>query len=154
MTRGESKQLGRYDLKYDSFEIVDQPNHRIWEARLTVTDPTGSQSDLRPQRRIYTKTNQRTSEIGVRSTLRDDVFIILANLTEGGETVHLKAMVKPLLIWIWIGSTATVVGCLICLLPVRRKLPTGAPPAENDAEAEEQHDSLAPDDLEVQEVTR
>ncbi len=96
-------------------------NYTAIEARVSVLDSGGHASLLLPQKRFYDKQlaegeKQGNTEIAIRSTLRDDVYLILAGWDEEKNTT-IEAIVNPLLIWIWIGGGLLAVGSLICLLP-------------------------------------
>jgi cytochrome c-type biogenesis protein CcmF len=92
-------------------------NYAAIQARVFVLDDRGQASVLRPQIRFYDKQpKDRSTEVAIRSRLRDDVYLILAG-EDKDRSVAIQAIVSPLLIWIWIGGGVMAVGGLICLLP-------------------------------------
>ena len=122
MRRGQVANLGRYQLIFDTFTNVKKVNYKAIEARLTLVDPDGTETVLRPQVRRYNKfPEQNNSEIAIRTNLREDVYLALKKWMPGGHAIVLQAFVNPLVMWIWIGGIAMTVGPLICLLPRRSK---------------------------------
>ena len=96
-------------------------NYFATEARVSVLDGGRQAKVLRPQIRYYDKQpKQRSTEIAIWSTLRDDVYLILHG-EDKDKNVTIEAIVNPLLIWIWIGGGLLAVGTLICLLPRAKK---------------------------------
>jgi cytochrome c-type biogenesis protein CcmF len=92
-------------------------NYAAIEARVSVIEEGKQASVLRPQIRYYDKQpKERSTEVAIRSRLRDDVYLILSG-EDKDKNVVIEAIVNPLLIWIWIGGGLLAVGSLICLLP-------------------------------------
>jgi cytochrome c-type biogenesis protein CcmF len=57
--------------------------------------------------------------VGVLSSLREDLYLILVNYTKEGAA--LKALVNPLMMWMWIGSYLMALGVIIVMWPDRRE---------------------------------
>ena len=62
------------------------------------------------------------TEVAIRSTLLEDLYVILIGWDEDGTTAF-KVLVNPLVNWIWIGGVVFVLGGLIAFWPDRRRLP-------------------------------
>lgn len=52
-----------------------------------------------------------------RSTLRDDLYVILAGWEGAGETATFKAYINPLVNWLWIGAFVFILGVLVAAWP-------------------------------------
>jgi len=52
-----------------------------------------------------------------RSTLADDLYVILAGLDGRGETATFKAYINPLVNWLWIGGFVFILGTLVAAWP-------------------------------------
>lgn len=75
-----------------------------------------------------------------RSTLADDLYVILAGWEGSGETATFKAYINPLVNWLWIGGIVFVLGTLVAAWPTslesservasRAKVPATAAPAK------------------------
>ena len=58
-----------------------------------------------PQRNVYHKNpDAPTSEVGLRMTLVEDVYVLLNGWEEGGNTATFTIYINPLTIWIWLGA--------------------------------------------------
>ncbi len=67
-----------------------------------------------------------TTEVGIRSTLKQDVYIVLAGIS-AGETAELRISYNPLVAWVWIGGGLMAIGGLIVMWPAaeRRRMASG-----------------------------
>lgn len=124
---GESLVIGRYTLRFDDVRQVRGPDYAAVQATITLREPNGAPGRvLQPERRFSDLDRQATSEVAIRSTLRDDLYITLAGWEPGGTRVAIQARVLPLTIWIWIGAATAFAGTGLCLLrrlDARRRLP-------------------------------
>ena len=57
--------------------------------------------------------DQPITEAAIRTTLRDDLYILLAGWDGSGDSVTLKVFVNPLVAWIWIGGLGILLGTVI-----------------------------------------
>jgi cytochrome c-type biogenesis protein CcmF len=73
---------------------------------------------LYPEKRLYFAQNQPTTEVALRTSLFDDLYVILAGFDPSG-VVTFKVFVNPLLLWLWIGGFVIVLGTIIALWPER-----------------------------------
>ena len=74
---------------------------------------------MTPQRNIHnTHEDQPMTEVAIRSTIREDLYIILAGLGEDG-TANFRVIVNPLMMWMWIGSVVLTLGTVIAFWPER-----------------------------------
>ncbi|MBI3957853.1 MAG: heme lyase CcmF/NrfE family subunit [Chloroflexi bacterium] len=135
---GTKVELGGYELTYVGLETNQASNRTEYGARLIIHDSDGKMvGSLLPQRNIYTKTpDMPTSEVGLRMTLLEDVYVVLNGWESGGSTATFSVFVNPLTVWMWIGGLILVLGTLIASWPhpVRRttNVPAGATVAAGD----------------------
>ncbi len=117
--QGQSISLGGYTLRYDAVRMVRGANYAALEADIALISPDGSTRTLRPQKRIYHKhPDKPNSEVDVRSTPKDDVYVSLLGWDPNTRQIGIHAMVHPLVIWIWLGSALLMLAALGCLLVV------------------------------------
>jgi len=76
---------------------------------------------LYPEKRVYRASEQATSEIAIRSTLKEDLYVVFAGLSEDEKAV-IQVYLNPLVSWLWIGGLVIGLGTIICILP---ESPTG-----------------------------
>ena len=84
--------------------------------------------DSRPLGRLKTEKRQHmdalgrptfepSTEVGIISGLRADVYIVLGGLVNGTEQAVFRFTINPLVWWVWFGGGVLVVGGLIVLWP-------------------------------------
>ncbi|MBI4295672.1 MAG: hypothetical protein HY667_01000, partial [Chloroflexi bacterium] len=76
-----------------------------------------------PEKYFHKFYQQPVTEVAIRSTLAQDLYIIPVDWEEGGTTVF-KFIINPLVSWIWIGGAVMVFGGTIAFWPDRRRKPT------------------------------
>ena len=87
-----------------------------------VTDAHGGSATVRPELRTYAKWQQQTnSEVAIRSTLPEDLYLVLTQWQGRAGQASVKAFINPLVVWIWIGGVVLCVGSLLCLAPLPRR---------------------------------
>ena len=73
-----------------------------------------------PASDYYYASQQSVTIPGVRSTLADDVYIILVDWEPiTSDSATFKIFRNPLINWLWIGSVVLVLGTLLALWPAR-----------------------------------
>lgn len=121
---GQSMELRDYSLRFDGLKqyTTDAKNATI--ANLTLFE-NGKQVDtIAPEKNIYKyegnrEINQET-EVALRSTFKDDLYIILSGFNEDGSAT-IRVMINPLVNWIWAGGLVLVLGAIVTMWPSRRK---------------------------------
>jgi cytochrome c-type biogenesis protein CcmF len=54
--------------------------------------------------------------------LLEDLYVILSYWEQEGQLVSLKAVVNPLIVWMWIGGGVLVLGTLVAVWPVPHRM--------------------------------
>jgi cytochrome c-type biogenesis protein CcmF len=134
-----------YTLTYEGLSVsVGRGQRNLqWQAIALVSvakngKPVGS---LTSEKRQYVTSEQLMTEVGIRPTPLEDLYIILAavddldaavNNDPKAQGVDLQVLVKPLVNWIWYGGLILAVGSLIGLWPSteRRRAEDEAPSEE------------------------
>ena len=131
---GESLTVKNYTLVYRGLGQRVTPNHQEIYAKLDLYQNGKYIGMLAPQRNIYFKApEQPTSEVGIRTGLREDVYAVLAGWENNGARASFKVYINPLMIWLWIGGLTLILGTVIAIwphhrepMPVTARVPTGA----------------------------
>ena len=99
-----------------------QENDWRWTALLTVHRDDKRLGVLRPERRFYPVMDEASTEVGIRSTAFEDLYVIPreVDLESGAELATFEFKVLPLVPWIWYGGMIVAAGTLIGLWPVGR----------------------------------
>lgn len=120
LKRGESATLAGYELIYTGLESNRAANRMEIGTRIMIFDAeSGKQlGSVVPQRNIYDKTpDMPTSEVGLRMSPLEDVYVVLNGWDEQGESATFTIFINPLTIWMWIGGLVIVLGVLLAIWP-------------------------------------
>jgi cytochrome c-type biogenesis protein CcmF len=123
LKQGESVSLGGYTVTFQSlaeFDVNDGRN--VARAVIDVSKDGKYLGQLYPRRDYYYDSQQPMTIPGVRSTLEDDLYIILVNweqISSRGATF--KIFHNPLINWLWIGGIVLIFGSFIAAWPDREK---------------------------------
>jgi cytochrome c-type biogenesis protein CcmF len=62
-------------------------------------------------------TFEPSTEVGIRSTLQEDLYIVFAGSVEGTEEAVYRFNINPLVWWVWFGGLVLTLGGLVTLWP-------------------------------------
>jgi len=115
---GASAAVGTFTLQYAQMTSVLQPTYEGVLATVEVSRHGRWLTTLYPEKRFYFAQNQPTTEVALRTSLFDDLYVILAGFEPSGVATF-KVFVNPLVLWLWIGGLVIVTGTIIALWPER-----------------------------------
>ncbi|MDH4207887.1 MAG: heme lyase CcmF/NrfE family subunit [Anaerolineae bacterium] len=121
LERGRSETVGEYTLRYDDFSFGTVGARDITTATIAVLQQGNPVAVLRPEKHFYQTSQQPVSEVAIRSTLWEDLYLALIGWEGSGQTVTLQVVVSPLVVWIWIGGIVLLVGGIVALRPTGRR---------------------------------
>ena len=114
---GDEMQVGRYTLRYDRID-TQEDGHLSRLAAVLPVFVGGKQIDtLRPEKRFYKKPKQPTTEVANRSTLREDLYVVLGSYDPKTQLATIQAYVNPLVVWIWLGGLILAIGTAVAVWP-------------------------------------
>ena len=116
---GESFDIKQYRLRYDGLSEYPTANRQKVVATLTLFNDQHPVGVLSPEKSLYRGQEQPTTEVAIRTTLKEDLYVILAGYDDNSATF--KILVNPLVIWLWIGGCVMAFGAVIIMLPDRRR---------------------------------
>jgi len=117
MKAGDEMRVGRYTLRYDRIESQED-GHVARTAAVLPVFVDGRQIDtLMPEKRFYKKPKQPTTEVANRSTLREDLYVVLGSYDPQTQLVTIQAYVNPLVVWIWLGGLILALGTAVAVWP-------------------------------------
>jgi len=76
---------------------------------------------IEPRMNYYPTSDQPVPTPQVRSTIGGDLYLTLMAFDPNGAHATIRAIVQPLVSWIWFGGGVIVLGALIGMLPARRR---------------------------------
>jgi cytochrome c-type biogenesis protein CcmF len=119
VSKGEEFAIGSYRLVYeDSRNSEDEHVARLM-ATLRVFEDGKEIALLEPEKRFYKRPEQPATEVAFRSTMRDDLYVILGTMDKDGKATF-QAYVNPLVWWLWFGGFVLVLGTGVAAFPARR----------------------------------
>lgn len=127
LSPGESITIHDYGLRYEDYSIeVLNPNPVTYQSRIRYSTTLGVYRGNSKVSTLVAEKNYHwaldrpwVTEVAIRSNLKEDLYVILASLEEGG-LAGFQVVVNPLVIWIWIGGGMILVGTLMAAWPQRR----------------------------------
>jgi cytochrome c-type biogenesis protein CcmF len=78
------------------------------------------------------KSFEPSTEVGIRSDLREDVYVVYAGSIAGTEQANFAITINPLVWWVWAGGVILVLGGLLTMWPGGR---VAAPALRKDVQA-------------------
>ncbi len=115
---GQSIQLDGYTIRYDSLAQFRSDDNR-WVTRAVMSIYQGDKfvAELHPRYDMY-PSGQPMTIPGVRSTMFDDLYIVLVNW-EGvsPDETPFKVYHNPFVNWLWLGAWIFILGTLIAAWP-------------------------------------
>jgi len=119
---GEAIQISGYSIRFDSLAKIPYKDGRI--ATRAVTSVFWGDKflgKLHPRYDYYVSNGQSMTVAGVRSTLADDLYVVLVNWEKvSSSQAPFKVYHNPLINWLWIGSLVFIFGFLVAAWPDRK----------------------------------
>lgn len=130
-----------YELTYEGLSISAGRGQRNltwqWIALISVKKNGIPVGNLTTEQRQYVTQDRPMTEVGIRSSFVEDLYLILAAIDDlngalsedaADQGIDLQVLVKPLIGWIWWGTMILSVGSLLALWPSveRRRAPQEA----------------------------
>jgi cytochrome c-type biogenesis protein CcmF len=120
---GESLQVDNYTVRYDSLARFPYDDGR-WVTRAVVSVFRDGEyvGELYPRFDIYPDGQPMTLP-RIRSTLADDLYVVLVNWENvSAQVAPFKVYHNPLVNWVWIGSFVFILGTLVAAWPERENV--------------------------------
>ena len=124
---GESAELkGRdghvYTFTHLGISQYNALNRQVTAALIDVRRDGKAIGRLRTEKRQHVnalgdRTFEPSTEVGIMSGLRVDLYVVLAGLVNGSEQAVFRFTINPLVWWVWFGGFVLVIGGLIVLWP-------------------------------------
>ena len=132
-----------YELTYEGLSVSSGRGQRNlswqWIALVSVKKNGKPVGNLTSEKRQYVTADQLMTEVGIRSSFEEDLYLILSAIDDlegalslsddpADQGVDLQVLVKPLIGWIWWGTLILAGGSLLALWPSveRRRAPQEA----------------------------
>jgi cytochrome c-type biogenesis protein CcmF len=124
LTVGESVEVGRYVLTFRDLASEITRTRMSVVATFGVARQGGRDlGSLTTERSLDVNQEDPRTAVGIRSLVREDVYVILQEIDVDTETASVIIHLHPGVLWLWLGSGLLVLGGLLALLPRRRQEP-------------------------------
>jgi cytochrome c-type biogenesis protein CcmF len=117
MRAGESIEVGGFNLTYKGIRNTDTPHMASMLAEIEVARGGRVIATMFPEKRIYKRQQQPTTEVALRTTWREDLYLVLGSYDDPSGQMTLQVFVNPLVVWIWLGGIMMVLGTVIVMMP-------------------------------------
>jgi cytochrome c-type biogenesis protein CcmF len=111
---GQRMQVGEYTLVYDALERGRSAEKEINAVELDVMRGGDRIATLRPELNFHIAQRQRQSEVAIRTTPVEDLYVVVTTLDSDGSAA-LRAFVNPLTWWIWAGAAVMLSGMAVVM---------------------------------------
>ena len=130
---GERFNVGRFSLELTEFHEAQFSNYSAVQSHVTVRSIKDDSilQVMAPELRFYPKNKETTTEVALRMSQREDLYLILAGIDDTGTRASLKVFINPLQVWLWYGAIIMVLGGVVVAIPVAK---TSAVKSVNGAE--------------------
>ncbi|MBI3769602.1 MAG: heme lyase CcmF/NrfE family subunit [Deltaproteobacteria bacterium] len=117
MRSGESIEVGGYTLTYKGLRHTDTPHVASMLAEMEVARGDRVIATMFPEKRFYKRQQQPTTEVALRMTWREDLYLVLGSYDDQSGLMTLQVFINPLVVWIWLGGILMVLGTVIVVMP-------------------------------------
>ncbi len=120
LSKNETVEVGKYTIAFNGLQRYENDSKNATAAYLTIYKGSNPVGQMVAEKNIYKyegnrEINQET-EVGLRSTLMDDLYITLTNFNNNGKA-SFRIMVNSMVSWIWIGGMVVLFGAIITMWP-------------------------------------
>lgn len=125
IAEGESISISGYSLTFENLSFIETAAGRnTARASILILRNGRELQRVYPSSDYYQASQQSVTIPGVRSTLSDDLYVILVDWEPiTSESATFKVFRNPLINWLWIGSGILVLGTLVALWPSPARQP-------------------------------
>jgi cytochrome c-type biogenesis protein CcmF len=117
MAFGDQLAIGPYTLLCRSYTQQENPNYSDDLAIIQIFKGGRQVDTLYPESRFYSASQQQQHVPAIRSTLKEDLYVVYEGQNPDTGRPIIKAHLNPMVSWIWIGLVVMVFGTLLALVP-------------------------------------
>lgn len=118
LEKGQTAAIGNYRLTFDGLSTAKDAEKTTTFATLTLPDG----SAIRPGKSVWVRDDKNpTSEIVIRSTPFEDLYVVLSDWTPDNSVATLLLFVNPMVTWLWFGGIIVVIGTVVTAWPHPQK---------------------------------
>jgi cytochrome c-type biogenesis protein CcmF len=123
LAKGERVTVKDYTLEYEKFEAQATPAKHRFATLVGVYRGGRRIATLFPEKNFHWNVQQWVTEVAIRTSLKEDLYVILAGLSEDGSATF-EILINPLVVWLWIGGGILLLGTIVAIWPSEVKRQT------------------------------
>ena len=119
----ESYHVADYDIKFITLDRTESvAGKEIISASLQLFKDGIFVREIEPKREYYKQINHSVSMPGIYSTLKEDIYIVIADWEPIlDDQVTFKIFRNSMISWMWIGGAGMIFGAIICIFPGKKR---------------------------------
>jgi len=111
--------IGNYKVRFEGLNGSQQPTHFRVDGYFRVYHNGRDQGVVTPALKFFPTQQSPIGRAVHQSSLSEDIYLILSGFSEVNRNqATLKVLVRPLVVWMWIGGFVIAFGTMICLIPM------------------------------------
>lgn len=114
ISQGETIEFKDYTLVYTELDKVTKEGNDIVIAKFDLFKEGNYLTSIQSEKRFHEDWYEPSTKVGLYSTLKEDIFIVLSSWTEDGKATFVVKY-NPLVIWIWIGGVVLIIGTILAM---------------------------------------
>jgi cytochrome c-type biogenesis protein CcmF len=111
---GDSIEVKDYRINYERLDQKREGINDIVYAEMTVFRNGKRIGTIQPEKVFYGNWDQPSSEVGLISSLKEDLYVVLSDWEDDGKATFI-VKINPMMTWLWIGSFMIVIGSLFAV---------------------------------------
>ncbi|MDM5331067.1 heme lyase CcmF/NrfE family subunit [Neobacillus sp. CF12] len=111
---GDSIEVKDYRINYERLDQKREGINDIVYAEMIVFKNGKRIGSIQPEKVFYGNWDQPSSEVGMISSLKEDLYVVLSDWEDDGKATFI-VKVNPMIAWLWIGSFMIVIGSLFAV---------------------------------------
>jgi cytochrome c-type biogenesis protein CcmF len=116
--------IGNYRIQFEGLNGSQQPTHFRVEGAFRIFHHGNDEGVVTPALKFFPTQQSPVGRAVHQSSLSEDIYLILSGFSEVDHNrATLKVLVRPLVIWMWIGGFVIVFGTIICVIPMGKVRP-------------------------------
>jgi len=116
LSPGQETTIGSYRLVYERLEDSRTATKEVVGAVVNVYSGNTLLGQMTPTKEMYKNFEQPNTEVAIRSTFTEDLYLILAGW-DTNEKASFKFEVIPLVSWLWAGGYLLLLGTVVAYWP-------------------------------------
>ncbi len=116
LAEGETVTVKDYTLKHEGLWVENSPGKHRFATPLGVYRGDRRIATLVPEKNFHWNVEQWVTEVAIRTSLKEDLYVILASMAEDGSA-SFQILINPLVVWLWIGGGLLLLGAAVAIWP-------------------------------------